>query len=275
MLRIKSYPVALFITWMAEFGQFWRFAVEVLHQGLFARRQGSRAAARQRIWIQMFDIGLKSVPVVMITGAFVGMTLAIQSYNQFKGIGIEDRLGSVINLSVLKELGPVLAAVMLAGRVGGALTAELGTMHVTEQIDALRVMGTDPVKHLVVPRFLACMLLTPFLIVYTDLMGVLGGYLVSVGALDINSEAYWRFSAQGVERWDIFIGLAKGFFFGACIALIACFKGFNCGRGAQGVGRACTEAFVYSFIAILFLNFILAVVSRTIYETFWHVLVVL
>jgi phospholipid/cholesterol/gamma-HCH transport system permease protein len=255
---------------LAEFGRFWHFVTQVFGQTFFTRRLGSSTAARHRIWVQMYDIGLKSVPVVMITGAFVGMTLAVQSYSQFKGIGLEDRLGSVINLSVIKELGPVLAAVMLAGRVGGALTAELGTMHVTEQIDALRAMGVDPIKQLVVPRFLACMLLAPFLIVYTDVMGILGGYLVSIGPLGINSEAYWRYSAQGVERWDIFVGLAKGIFFGACIALVACFKGFYCGRGAQGVGRACTEAFVYSFIAILVLNFLLAILAQGIYDTFWQ-----
>lgn len=271
MLRFISYPVSRALLMLAEFGQFWHFVGQVFRQGLFTRRLDSRAAARRRVWAQMYDIGLKSVPVVMVTGAFVGMTLAVQSYNQFKSIGLEERLGSIINLSVLKELGPVLAAVMLAGRVGGALTAELGTMHVTEQIDALRAMGTDPVKYLVVPRFLACLLLTPFLIIYTDMMGVLGGYLVSTGPLGVNSEAYWHYSAQGVERWDLFVGLAKGFFFGAFIALVSCFKGFHCGRGAQGVGKACTEAFVYSFIAILILNFVLAVASRGIYEIFWQV----
>jgi phospholipid/cholesterol/gamma-HCH transport system permease protein len=218
----------------------------------------------------MFEIGTKSVPVIMITGAFVGMTLAVQSYSQLKGVGLQDRMGTLINLAVVKGLGPVLAALMLAGRVGGALTAELGTMHVTEQIDALRAMGTDPIKHLVVPRFLACMLLTPFLTVYADCMGMLGGYVISVWHFGINSEAYWYFSASGVEKWDVFVGLTKGVFFGASIALISCFKGFHCGRGAQGVGRACTEAFVYSFISILILYFAFTVIFKALYETFWE-----
>src|SRR5210317_1720218 len=122
------------------------------------------------VWTQMNIIGVRSVPVVMITGAFVGMTLAIQAYDQLAGMGLEERLGVLINIAVVKELGPVLAAIMLAGRVGGALTAELGTMNVTEQISAVKSMGTDPIKYLVVPRVLACLLLTPFLIIYADLL---------------------------------------------------------------------------------------------------------
>jgi len=226
--------------------------------------------ARSRLWAQMFEIGTKSVPVLMITGAFVGMTLAVQTFSQLEGVGLQDRIGVLVNLTVVKELGPVLAAVMLAGRVGGALTAELGTMRVTEQIDAIRALGANPMHYLVWPRFLACILLTPILTIYTDIMGVLGGYLVSVWHFGVNSEAYWSFSADAVEKWDLFVGVSKSVFFGASIALISCFKGFNCEHGARGVGKACTEAFVYSFIAILSLNFVLAVITRALYETFWE-----
>ena len=163
------------------------------------------------IWTQMELIGVRSAPVIMITGAFVGMTLAIQAYDQLAGMGLEERMGILIGVSVVKELGPVLAAVMLAGRVGGALTAELGTMNVTEQIDAVRSMGTNPIRHLVVPRVLACLLLTPVIIIYADLMGVLGGYFISVVMKGINDEAYWSFTASGVELWDVSIGVVKGF----------------------------------------------------------------
>jgi phospholipid/cholesterol/gamma-HCH transport system permease protein len=256
---------------LEEFGRFWQFIWQVWMSWLFVPTLGRRSQARSRLWTQMYEIGTKSVPVVMITGAFVGMTLAVQSYNQLRGLGLEDRLGVLLNISVVKELGPVLAAVMLAGRVGGALTAELGTMHVTEQIDALRAMGADPIQHLVLPRFLACILLTPFLTIYADLLGVLGGYVISAWYFGINSEAYWRFSANGVEKWDVFIGVIKGFFFGGSIALISCFKGFTSGRGAQGVGKACTEAFVSGFISILVLDFILVVIFKAIYETLWTV----
>lgn len=223
------------------------------------------------IWTQMNVIGVRSVPVIMVTGAFVGMVLAVNAYDQLAGMGFEERLGVLINIAVVKELGPVLAAVMLAGRVGGALTAELGTMNVTEQISAVKSMGTDPIRYLVVPRVVACMLLTPFLIIYADLMGILGGYFVSVIQLKINSAAYWQYSAQYVDLWDLNVGIAKGFFFGVVIALISCYKGFNCKEGAQGVGEACTEAFVGSFISILALNFVFALITKAIYETFWQI----
>jgi len=221
------------------------------------------------IFSQMNIIGVRSMPVIMITGAFVGMTLAIQAYDQLAGMGMEDHLGVLINVSVVKELGPVLAAVMLAGRIGGALTAELGTMNVTEQIDAVRSMGTNPIRYLVAPRVLACLLLTPVLIIYADLLGVMGGAFVSFFQLGINARAYWSFSANGVELWDVTVGVIKGFFFGGAIAVISCYKGFTCKEGARGVGEACTEAFVASFISILALNYALGVIFKAIYNTFW------
>src|SRR5262245_4417427 len=147
---------------------------------------------------------------------------------------------------------------MLAGRIGGALTAELGTMNVTEQLDALRVMGSDPIRYLVVPRFLACVLLTPILTIYSDFLGVIGGWFISVKFLMIPNEPYWRYTAQGVETWQVAEGIFKSVFFGASIGLISCYKGFTCGSGASGVGRACTESFVTSFIAIIVLNFFFA-----------------
>ncbi len=246
-----------------------RFARFVWQSMITSLRSCASSQTYPLIWTQMNIIGVRSVPVVMITGAFVGMTLAVQAYDQLAGMGLEEHLGVLINISVVKELGPVLAAVMLAGRIGGALTAELGTMNVTEQIDAIRSMGTDPIRYLVVPRLLACLLLTPVLIIYADLMGIIGGYFVSVVQLGINSRAYWNFSANGVELWDISIGVIKGFFFGAAIAVISCYKGFTCKEGAQGVGQACTEAFVTSFISILALDFALAVIFKAIYSTFW------
>lgn len=249
-------------------GRFSRFVWQSLISSL---RSFTSSQTYPLIWLQMNIIGVRSVPVVMITGAFVGMTLAVQAYDQLAGMGLEEHLGVLINISVVKELGPVLAAVMLAGRIGGALTAELGTMNVTEQIDAVRSMGTDPIRYLVVPRVMACLLLTPFLIIYADLMGIIGGYFVSVIQFGINSRAYWNFSAQGVELWDVSIGVIKGFFFGVAIASISCYKGFTCKEGAHGVGQACTEAFVASFISILALDFALAVIFKSIYNTFWPV----
>jgi len=253
---------------ICNLGRFGRFAGQTLAatlSGCLKKRTLSL------VWTQVNIIGVRSVPVIMITGAFVGMTLAVQAYDQLAGMGLEEHLGVLINISVVKELGPVLAAVMLAGRIGGALTAELGTMNVTEQIDAVRSLGTDPVRYLVAPRVLASLLLTPLLIIYADFLGILGGYLVSVIQLGINSRAYWSFSAYGVELWDVCIGVIKGFFFGGAIALISCYKGFTCREGAHGVGQACTEAFVASFISILALDFALAVIFKTIYSIFWPI----
>lgn len=253
----------------------------IMNSGRFARFQWASAAASVTsffkpivyplIWNQMLAIGVRSVPVVMITGAFVGMVLAVQAYDQLAGMGLEEHLGVLINISVVKELGPVLAAVMLAGRVGGALTAELGTMNVTEQISAVRSMGIDPIRHLVSPRLIACLFLTPVLIIYADFLGMVGGYVISVLHFGINNRAYWSFSASGVELWDISIGIVKGFFFGAAIAGVSCYKGFHCREGAQGVGQACTEAFVGSFIMILAIDFCLAVIFKAVYASLWPV----
>jgi phospholipid/cholesterol/gamma-HCH transport system permease protein len=191
--------------------------------------------------------------------------LAIETHTQFKSIGQENRLGSIINLSVVKQIGPVLASVMLAGRVGGALTAELGTMNVTEQLDALRVMGSDPIRYLVVPRFLACVMLTPVLTIYSDLLGVVGGWIISTKFLHVPDGPYWAYSAQSVDTWEIMEGIVKSIFFGGAIGLISCYKGFTCGAGASGVGKACTESFVESFIAIIVMNFFFAQLAHEWY----------
>jgi phospholipid/cholesterol/gamma-HCH transport system permease protein len=253
---------------LATFGDFWRFVGRTFHN---MGPSWMRPKNFRHILPQMYDVGTKSVPVVSITGAFIGMVLAIEGYTQFKTIGQENRLGSVINVSVVKQIGPVLAAVMLAGRVGGALTAELGTMNVTEQLDAMRVMGADPIRVLVVPRLIACVLLTPLLTIYSDFLGVLGGWLIAVKNMGIQEGAYWQFSASGVDNWQIFEGVIKAMFFGGAIALISCYRGFNSGAGAAGVGRACTEAFVQSFIAIIILNFFFARVSSTWYIALYGV----
>src|SRR5947209_10824201 len=181
---------------------------------------------------QLYEVGVKSVPVVSVVGAFIGMVMAVETYAQFKAIGQENRIGVVIALSVVKQIGPVMAAVMLAGRVGGALTAELGTMNVTEQLDALRVMGTDPIRYLVVPRFVACVFLTPVLTIYSDFLGILGGWLISVPFFGIPNEPYWHYSALGVDRWPVMEGIVKVFFFDGHIGLIRSYQGYRNGPGA-------------------------------------------
>jgi phospholipid/cholesterol/gamma-HCH transport system permease protein len=213
-----------------------------------------------------YAIGVSSVPVVAITGTFIGMVLAIQTYSQFEAMGLATRLGSVINISLLKELGPVLAATMLAGRVGSSMAAELGTMRVTEQIDALSALGTNPIYYLVVPRFLACVVMIPLLTLLADFMGVIGGAVVCTKLLGVDSYHYWLHSREYVDGLDIFAGIFKVFFFGAAIALISCHRGFHSKAGAEGVGRAATEAFVYSFIAILVIDFVIGYLWNRVYD---------
>lgn len=220
----------------------------------------------RRLLQQAYLIGTLSVPVVALTGAFVGMVLITQGWPQFDATGFADRLGGIVNISVASELGPVLAGVMLAGRVGGALAAELGTMNVTEQLLALRSMGTDPIRYLVAPRFLACLLLTPLLTAYADVMGALGAWLVYSGVYGGESEAYWNNTLEVVLLWDIGMGLMKALFFGGIIGLISCYKGFHCRPGAEGVGRACTDAFVASFMVILALDFFLDIVINRLFD---------
>jgi phospholipid/cholesterol/gamma-HCH transport system permease protein len=216
-----------------------------------------------------YDIGVRSVGVILITGLFIGMVLAVQMYSSFSQVGLETRIGSIINISVVKELGPVLAATMLAGRVGGAMAAELATMRITEQIDALDVLGANPIHYLVVPRFLACVVLIPLLTILADFMGVLGGAAVTIGIYQVESHYYWTHANDYVGLWDIGVGLFKSVFFGACIGLISCHRGFHSRPGAQGVGRAATEAFVASFICILVLDFFLAMFLNSLYLRIW------
>lgn len=209
------------------------------------------------IWPVMYQIGVQSVPVILVTGGFIGMVLAVQAYEQFALMHMENQLGTVVNVTLLKELGPVLAAVMLAGRVGSSMSAQLGTMRVTEQIDALTALGANPIAYLVVPRFLACVLLIPLLTLFADGIGVLSGWWFSTQVLGINSFYYWHYSRAFVNSYDLWSGIFKSVFFGAAISLISCHRGFHSRAGAEGVGQAATEAFVYSFIAILALDFLI------------------
>lgn len=227
----------------------------------------TRMPCRGTVLINFYQVGALSLPVVALTGTFIGMVLAVQSYAQFHAIGLDSRLGAVINSTLVKELGPVLAATMLAGRVGSAMAAVLGTMRVTEQIDALAAMGADPIHYLVVPRFLACILLIPSLTIMADFMGIVGGYFYSVIILGIDHAPYLNHSREGVTGFDLFSGIFKSIFFGAIIAVVSCYRGFNCEPGAEGVGKAATTAFVYSFVLILAVDLFLTIVLNSIYYT--------
>ena len=239
----------------ARFGAILRFSWSVLFA--IVRRPDSWGRW-SRLAQQLDLIGTRSAPVLALTGVFIGAVLAIEGFDQFAQFGLEQRLGAVVNISVVKQIGPVLAAVMLAGRVGCALAAELGSMRVTDQLDAMRVMAADPVRVLVAPRVVACVVMIPALTVISNLCGIAGGWLIIVGVEGVGTDAYWKYTAQYIDWWDVMTGLVKAVFFALAIGLISCFKGFTCRAGAQGVGRATTDAFVTSFVAIVIINFVLA-----------------
>lgn len=251
------------VDFIAGVGEFVQFLGQIF-LWLCARRP-----FRNTLLPTFYEVGVLSVPVVSITGTFIGMVLANQAYTQFRTMGMETRLGTVINISVVTELGPVLAATMMAGRIGGAMAAEIGTMKVTEQIDALRCLGANPIHYLVVPRFLACVVLIPLLTIMADFMGVIGGALVSIKILHVDAYHYWLHSRENIGLWEVFTGLFKSLFFGAQIAIISCHRGFRSGAGAEGVGHSATEAFVYSFIAILASDFLLGILLNRFWDFFW------
>ena len=219
---------------------------------------------RKNIINQMLQVGVMSLPVIMITGIFTGMVLAVQTYYQFHKLTVETAVGLVVGLSMTRELGPVLSGLMLAGRIGAAFAAELGTMAVTEQIDALHTLATDPVQYLVLPRFIACLILLPVLTIMADFIGIAGGYVVGVKMFGINSTYYLRHMSQYMCPMDIIGGLIKAFIFGIVIATIGCYKGLNTEGGAEGVGRSTTGAVVVSSILILILDFFISVFYRGI-----------
>lgn len=229
--------------------------------------------AQWRMWVRamplFYEIGNRTLPVIMITGTFVGLVLANQSYAQLHAAGFEQHMGVLLSVTLMQELGPVLSGVMMAGRIGGALTAELGTMKVTEQISALRVMGADPIRQLVVPRFLACLLMTPLLTLFCDVCGQLAGWFVAVTIKGIPSSPYWYNIAAALVKFDVFVGVVKSVIFGGAIGLVACYKGFHCRSGAEGVGRACTESFVIVFIVILASDFFFGTMMNGIYRSLY------
>lgn len=260
--------------WVADWGQVAIDSVIGLGEvGLFCWQIFLWLVSRRPQWRTLiaccYQVGVLSLPVVALTGTFIGMVLAANSYFEFAKLNLETRLGALINSSLVRELGPVLAATMLAGRVGSAMAAELGTMRVTEQIDALASMGANPIQYLVVPRLLACLLLIPTLTIVADFMGVVGGFYYSVRVFGIDEHYYWYNAEQYVGLFDLFGGLFKSFFFGAAIAIVSCYRGFNCLPGAEGVGRAATGAFVYSFVMILAIDLVLINVLSEIYDSFW------
>jgi phospholipid/cholesterol/gamma-HCH transport system permease protein len=242
------------LDWLAGMGQLALFAKEVF-QSAFAHRSSGRT-----LLYQLYFIGVKSQAVVLITGAFTGMVLAAQTFFQFHKVHMDTATLAVVSVSMCSELGPVLTGLMVAGRVGAALAAELGTMRVTEQIDALRTLATHPIDYLVVPRTLATVLAMPLLTALSIAVGIGAGYLVAVRFLDIEPAYTWQHTITFTDLRQPIMGLIKAVLYGAIIGLISCYKGMRCGEGAEGVGRATTEAVVYSSITILVSNFFLTLI---------------
>jgi len=204
---------------------------------------------------QLDFIGTKSVPVVIITGGFIGAVFAAQCEFQFRALGMSSAVGPVVAIAMCRELGPVLCALMIAGRVGSAMAAELATMKITEQIDALRALAVYPTEYLIVPRFLAMLISLPILVGLAISCGIGAGYFVAVHILEVPGVYYWNNTEKFTQDKDIWIGVVKGFFFGLIILLIGCNKGLQSAQGAEGVGLATTEAVVDSFIVVLIANF--------------------
>jgi len=237
--------------WLAGLGR-----IAVLSRDAIASSLTFKFSRRDLLY-QIYFIGIKSQSVVIITGAFTGMVLAAQTYFQFHKIKMDTATLAVVSVSMCSELGPVLTALMVAGRVGAAIAAELGTMRVTEQIDALRTLATHPIDYLVAPRLMASNIALPLLAIESMAVGIGASYLVGVFLLGIDPAYSWYNLLKYSHDSDVMIGLIKSIVYGGIIALIGCYKGLTCGVGAQGVGKATTEAVVYASITILITNFFL------------------
>jgi phospholipid/cholesterol/gamma-HCH transport system permease protein len=205
----------------------------------------------------MVDIGYYSLPVVGLTAIFTGMVLALQTYTGFNRFAAESAIPNVVVISITRELGPVIAGLMVAGRIGAAIAAEIGTMRVTDQIDALTTLSTNPFKYLVAPRLVAGTLMLPLLVLVADIIGVFGGFLVSTYKLDFNPASYIQRTADFLETMDVVAGLVKAAVFGFLVTLMGCFHGYTSRGGAQGVGAATTYAVVSGSILILVFDYFL------------------
>ncbi|MHB8522541.1 MAG: MlaE family ABC transporter permease [Limisphaerales bacterium] len=237
--------------WLQGLGRITLLAVEVIRSLMAQRPRG-----RDLVY-QLYFIGVKSQSVVLTTGAFTGMVLCAQTFIQFHKVKIDTATLAVVSVSMCSELGPVLTALMVAGRVGAAMAAELGTMRVTEQIDALRTLATHPIDYLVVPRLFATILALPLLTAEAISVGIGAGYLLGVHLFRIDAAYAWYNMLRYTTVRDVAAGIVKAFIFGGIVAIVGCYKGIGCSEGAEGVGRATTEAVVFASITILITNFFL------------------
>lgn len=227
--------------------------------------------ARASIYVKLFwTMGIRSIPIVLIVGSFVGLVLSVMTYAQFSKLGVESLIGPFIAVPMVSQLGPVMTALMILCRVGSALTAEIGTMRVSEQVDALRCFGVNPIRHLIVPRVVVGTLLLPLLTVISDFVGIWAGQFLSVGFYGVNEHYYTLRTQEHFTDFDIYVGLVKALVFGAIITVICCYKGYTTRGGASGVGRSIMDSVVVSFIAIIVSNFFLSVISTAIYSKYFE-----
>lgn len=231
----------------------WGEAVGLLRRTL--RMTWGRPFYWHNLFVEVEFIGIHSLPVVLMTSIFTGMVLALQIFEGFGRFGAENLTGTVVGYALVRELVPVLVGLMVAGRAGAAMAAQLGSMRVSQQIDALFALSANPIRYLVVPRFWAGMIALPLLVIIGDVVGIFGGYFVVVEMLGGNSTVYWDRTFQFMEVWDVMSGLIKATVFGAIISFMACFEGYTTTGGAQGVGRATTRAVVGAATLILAANY--------------------
>jgi phospholipid/cholesterol/gamma-HCH transport system permease protein len=251
MTRLLASIGAMFIAFLAATGRIAIFTVQSLAAGL------TPPYYPRLLLRQILNIGYFSLPVVGLTAIFTGMVLALQSYTGFSRFNAESAIATVVVLSVTRELGPVIAGLMVAGRVGAAMAAEIGTMRVTDQIDALTTLSTDPLRYLVLPRLAAGLVTLPALVLVADIIGVFGGYLVSTYKLGFNVQSYLSSTREHLETMDVVSGLIKAGVFGFIIALMGCYHGYQSKGGAEGVGQATTYAVVSASILILVTDYLL------------------
>jgi phospholipid/cholesterol/gamma-HCH transport system permease protein len=232
-------------------GEYARLCMDVI------KVSGKKPPALRLLLEQLYDVGVTSLPVVAITGFFTGLVLAAQSVYQLSDKGLAGITGLLVAKAMITELGPVLTAFMVTGRVGGAMCAELGTMRVTEQIDALETMAVNPRRYLIAPRFLAGSFIMPLLTVFSMVMGILGGYLISVYFFGMSPASYFDPMPIHITMFDLLTGIVKAFVFGVLIMTISCYKGMKTTGGAAGVGKSTTSSVVIAYCCILFTNFFL------------------
>ena len=227
--------------------------------GTVLKRCVTRRGYFNRTITQMISLGIKSLPITLLTSTFVGMSFSVQIVKEFLRFGAGEMIGGIVGLAMWRELAPMMTAVVVAGRVGAAISAEIGTMKVTEQIEALEAMSQDPIDFLVIPRVLACTLMMPLLVGMADIVGFLGGFIVAISSNRVNPYAYFDAAQKMLYPLDIYGGLFKAVLFGLAISLISCYVGLNAKAGAKGVGEVTTKAVVFSLIAIFILNYFLSV----------------